>query len=78
MLRQLSQETGGRVFFPTTVAELPKIYEQISEELASQYSIAYIVEEPDAQRRVAPRRRPGDQARADGARAPGLLRTDGR
>ena len=41
VLRQLSQETGGRVFFPTTVAELPKIYEQISEELASQYSIAY-------------------------------------
>jgi Ca-activated chloride channel family protein len=41
VLRQLSQETGGRVFFPTNVAELPKIYEQISEELASQYSLAY-------------------------------------
>ena len=41
VLRQLSQETGGRVFFPTTIAELPKIYEQISEELASQYSLAY-------------------------------------
>jgi Ca-activated chloride channel family protein len=41
VLRQLSQETGGRVFFPTSVAELSKIYEQISEELASQYSIAY-------------------------------------
>ena len=41
VLRQLSQETGGRVFFPTTIAELPKIYEQISEELASQYSMAY-------------------------------------
>ena len=41
MLRQLSQETGGRVFFPMTIAELPKIYEQISEELASQYSMAY-------------------------------------
>ncbi len=38
MLRQLSQETGGRVFFPTSVDELPKIYEQISEELASQYT----------------------------------------
>src|SRR5690349_13119762 len=35
VLRQLSQETGGRVFFPTSIAELPKIYEQISEELAS-------------------------------------------
>ncbi len=41
VLRQLSQETGGRVFFPSNVSELPKIYEQISEELASQYTIAY-------------------------------------
>jgi len=41
VLRQLSQETGGRVFFPNAIAELPKIYEQISEELASQYSMAY-------------------------------------
>lgn len=46
VLRQLSQETGGRVFFPTTVSELPKIYEQISEELASQYSIAYSSKNP--------------------------------
>ena len=41
VLRQLSQETGGRVFYPTSVAELPKIYEQIAQELASQYSIGY-------------------------------------
>jgi len=41
VLRQLTTETGGRVFFPTSVSELPKIYEQISEELASQYTIAY-------------------------------------
>jgi Ca-activated chloride channel family protein len=46
VLRQLSQETGGRVFFPTSVAELPKIYEQISEELASQYSIGYSSKNP--------------------------------
>jgi len=46
VLRQLSQETGGRVFFPTTVAELPRIYEQISEELASQYSIGYSSRNP--------------------------------
>ena len=46
VLRQLSQETGGRVFFPTSVAELPKIYEQISEELASQYSIGYTSKNP--------------------------------
>jgi Ca-activated chloride channel family protein len=46
VLRQLSQETGGRVFFPTSVSELPKIYEQISEELASQYSIGYSSKNP--------------------------------
>jgi len=41
VLRQLSQETGGRPFFINSVMELPKIYQQISEELASQYSLAY-------------------------------------
>jgi len=41
VLRQLSQETGGRVFYPTSVSELPKIYDQIAQELASQYSIGY-------------------------------------
>ena len=42
VLRQLSQETGGRVYYPTSVLELPKIYEQIAQELASQYSIGYV------------------------------------
>lgn len=46
VLRQLSQETGGRVFFPTSVAELPKIYQTISDELSSQYSIAYTSKNP--------------------------------
>jgi Ca-activated chloride channel family protein len=41
VLRQLSQETGGRVFFPTQASELSKIYQQISDELESQYTIAY-------------------------------------
>jgi Ca-activated chloride channel homolog len=42
VLRQLSQETGGRVYYPTSVTELPKIYDQIAQELASQYSIGYM------------------------------------
>jgi Ca-activated chloride channel family protein len=46
VLRQLSQETGGRVFFPNSVSELGKIYDQISEELSSQYSIAYSSKNP--------------------------------
>jgi Ca-activated chloride channel family protein len=47
VLRQLSQETGGRVFYPNAVSELPKIYEQISLELASQYSIGYVSKNPN-------------------------------
>ncbi|OFW29777.1 MAG: hypothetical protein A3H97_19675 [Acidobacteria bacterium RIFCSPLOWO2_02_FULL_65_29] len=41
VLRQLSQETGGRAFFPSQMAELPAIYGQISEELSSQYTVGY-------------------------------------
>src|SRR6185436_2238530 len=68
VLRQLSQETGGRVFFPNAIAELPKIYEQISEELASQYSMAYSSKNPmrnGAWRRIDVRvNKPGLTARA--------------
>jgi Ca-activated chloride channel family protein len=68
VLRQLSQETGGRVFFPLTIAELPRIYEQISEELASQYSMAYSSKNPmrnGAWRRIDVRvTKPGLNARA--------------
>jgi Ca-activated chloride channel family protein len=42
VLNQLARDTGGRAFFPTTVHDLPKIYEQISQELASQYAIGYM------------------------------------
>jgi Ca-activated chloride channel family protein len=42
VLRQLSQETGGRAFFPGSVIELAKIYEQISQELSSQYALGYM------------------------------------
>jgi Ca-activated chloride channel family protein len=46
VLRQLSQETGGRAFFPSSVQDLPKIYQQISDELSSQYAIAYSSKNP--------------------------------
>jgi len=42
VLKQLSQETGGRAFYPNTVSELPKIYELIAQELSSQYAIGYV------------------------------------
>jgi Ca-activated chloride channel homolog len=41
VLRELSQETGGRVFFAHAAAELGGIYGQISDELSSQYLIGY-------------------------------------
>jgi Ca-activated chloride channel family protein len=67
VLKQLAQETGGRSFFPTSVHELPKIYEQISQELSTLYSIAYSSKNPlrnGAWRRVVVRvAKPGMIAR---------------
>jgi Ca-activated chloride channel family protein len=41
VLRQLSQETGGRAFFPGDIKELAGIYDKISEDLSSQYTLGY-------------------------------------
>jgi Ca-activated chloride channel family protein len=76
VLRQLSQETGGRVFFINQIVELPKIYQQISDELASQYSLAYTSRNAvrnGAWRRIVVRvTRPGATARTrQGYYAPG-------
>ena len=63
VLRQLAQETGGRAFFPSSVHELPKIYDAISQELSTLYSLAYSSKNParnGAWRRVVVRvTRPG-------------------
>jgi Ca-activated chloride channel homolog len=45
-LRQFAQETGGRAFFPNQVAELAKVYGQISDELSSQYTVGYTSRNP--------------------------------
>jgi Ca-activated chloride channel family protein len=67
VLRQLSQETGGRVFFARTANELTGIYEQISDELSSQYMLGYQSRNPKrdgAWRRVVVRvNEPGATAR---------------
>jgi VWFA-related protein len=67
VLKQLSNETGGRAFFITSVQELQKIYEQISQELSNQYSLAYSSRNPlrnGAWRRIVVRvARPGLTAR---------------
>ena len=46
VLRQLAYETGGRSFSPDDVNDLPAIYQQISDELSSQYSLGYISSNP--------------------------------
>jgi Ca-activated chloride channel family protein len=67
VLRQFSQETGGRSFFPTQVAELANIYGQIADELSSQYTVGYSSKNPKRDgswRRVVVRvSRPNSNAR---------------
>ncbi len=40
-LKDLAQETGGRAFFPGNVKKLAKVYEQVAQELRSQYYLTY-------------------------------------
>jgi Ca-activated chloride channel family protein len=46
VLRQFSQETGGRSFFPNQVADLTNVYGQIADELSSQYTVGYTSKNP--------------------------------
>ena len=46
VLRELAQQTGGRVFFAHAANELAAIYGQISDELSSQYMIGYSSRNP--------------------------------
>jgi Ca-activated chloride channel homolog len=46
VLRQITAQTGGRVYFPSSANELAGIYRQISEELSSQYSLGYSSRNP--------------------------------
>ena len=45
-LRQLTTQTGGRVFFPSSIDELRAIYALISQELSSQYLVGYTSTNP--------------------------------
>lgn len=84
VLRDLAQQTGGRVFFSSRIEELAEVYGQIADELASQYAIGYVpagTRRDGGWRRVAVRvSRPGLTARtrlgyfAPGARGPEAAR----
>jgi len=45
-LRQLTNDTGGRAFFPSDVKNLGLVYGQIYDELSSQYTIGYSSKNP--------------------------------
>jgi Ca-activated chloride channel family protein len=42
VMRTLAQETGGRAFFPARIEDLSGVYQQIADELASQYTLGYV------------------------------------
>ena len=46
VLRQFSQQTGGRAFFPNQLSDLNNVYGQISDELSSQYTVGYTSKNP--------------------------------
>lgn len=46
VLRRLSEETGGRAYFPRSADELAGSFRQIEEELRSQYLVAYAPSNP--------------------------------
>ena len=66
-LRQLTNDTGGRAFFPADIKNLANVYGQIYDELSSQYTIGYTSKNPrrdGAWRRLVVRaNRPNAQAR---------------
>jgi Ca-activated chloride channel family protein len=76
VMRQFSQETGGRAFFPSQLADLSDVYGRIADELSSQYTVGYTSKNPKrdgAWRRIVVRvNRPSVAARTkQGYFAPG-------
>jgi Ca-activated chloride channel family protein len=42
LLERMASETGGKAYFPSSAAELPRLAQEISSEIRTQYSIGYI------------------------------------
>lgn len=42
VLRQIADVTGGQAFFPASIKELDKVYEQVLAEIRAQYTIGYL------------------------------------
>ncbi len=41
LLNRLAKETGGRVFFPESLSDLPKIADEIVRDMRTQYVVSY-------------------------------------
>jgi Ca-activated chloride channel family protein len=46
VLKDISKETGGRIFFPFKIEDLDEAFREINQELRSQYSIGYLSTNP--------------------------------
>jgi Ca-activated chloride channel homolog len=42
LLDNLAKETGGRTFYPTSLSELPRIAEEITKDMRTQYVVSYV------------------------------------
>jgi VWFA-related protein len=42
LVNALTRDTGGRVYFPTSIGELDAVYDRIAEELRTLYSVGYV------------------------------------
>jgi Ca-activated chloride channel family protein len=42
VLQRIAEETGGQAYFPMSVKELDKIYDQIAAEVRAQYTLGYV------------------------------------
>ena len=42
LLDGLAKETGGRTFYPTSLSELPRIAEEITKDMRTQYVVSYV------------------------------------
>jgi len=86
LINKLAEETGGRAFFPESVAELPQIANEIIRDLRTQYVISYnptnktpdgtyraikvTVDQPTSSEKRIALTRTGRLARKEGASAP--------
>ena len=76
VLRQLSQETGGRAFFPNAGRRARRHLRSDLRRAVEPVHRRLHLEERETRRRLAARRRPGRPAERRGAHQAGLLRAD--